>query len=139
MNQAYSRLSTTHGHITDCKLDLVVYAGVCMAITVDLSCLGRTIYARQIFGCQATDSIPPQVSRKESLRPFMLTPSCPVGCLTHCDNVSNDFFSECDKECVCVWGGVRGRGGRFQNKFYKTTALMQSPKFVDTAFWEQCL
>ncbi len=28
--QAYSRLSTTHGHITDCKLDSVVYAGVCM-------------------------------------------------------------------------------------------------------------
>ncbi len=30
MKQAYSRLSTTHGHITDCKLDSVVYAGVCM-------------------------------------------------------------------------------------------------------------
>ncbi len=28
VNQAYSRLSTTHGHITDCKLDSVVYAGV---------------------------------------------------------------------------------------------------------------
>ncbi len=28
MNQAYSRLATTHGHITDCKLDSVVYAGV---------------------------------------------------------------------------------------------------------------
>ncbi len=28
MNQAYSRLSTTHGHITDCKLDSVAYAGV---------------------------------------------------------------------------------------------------------------
>ncbi len=26
--QAYSRLSTTHGHITDCKLDSVVYSGV---------------------------------------------------------------------------------------------------------------
>ena len=26
--QACSRLSTTHGHITDCKLDSVVYAGV---------------------------------------------------------------------------------------------------------------
>ncbi len=24
LNQAYSRLSTTHGHITDCKLDTVV-------------------------------------------------------------------------------------------------------------------
>ncbi len=29
VNQAYSRLSTTHGHITDCKLDSVVYAGHC--------------------------------------------------------------------------------------------------------------
>ncbi len=28
VNQAYSLLSTTHGHITDCKLDSVVYAGV---------------------------------------------------------------------------------------------------------------
>ncbi len=27
VNQAYSRLSTTHGHITDCKLDSVGYAG----------------------------------------------------------------------------------------------------------------
>ncbi len=30
VNQAYSRLSTTHAHITDCNLDLVVYAGVCV-------------------------------------------------------------------------------------------------------------
>ncbi len=29
-DQAYSRLSTTHGDITDCKLDSVVYAGVCV-------------------------------------------------------------------------------------------------------------
>ena len=29
-NWAYSRLSTTHGHITNCKLDWVVYAGVCV-------------------------------------------------------------------------------------------------------------
>ncbi len=32
VNQAYSRLSTTHGHITDWKLDSVVYAGVCEMI-----------------------------------------------------------------------------------------------------------
>ncbi len=32
VDQAYSRLSTTHGHITDCKLDSVVYAGVCVVI-----------------------------------------------------------------------------------------------------------
>ncbi len=30
VNKAYNRLSTTHGHITDCKLDSVVYAGVCV-------------------------------------------------------------------------------------------------------------
>ncbi len=83
VNQAYSRLSTTHGHITDCKLDSVVYAGVFVWVVVDLSCLGRTIYARQFFGCQVTDSVPPHVSRKESLRPFILTPSRPVGYLTH--------------------------------------------------------
>ncbi len=28
--QVYSRLSTTRGHITDCKLDSVVYAGACV-------------------------------------------------------------------------------------------------------------
>ncbi len=28
VNQAYSRLSTTHGHITDCKFDSVVYTRV---------------------------------------------------------------------------------------------------------------
>ena len=32
LNQAYSRLSTSHGHITDSKLDSVVYAGVCVMI-----------------------------------------------------------------------------------------------------------
>ncbi len=34
MNQVYSRLSTTHGHITDCKLDSVVYAGVSVVILI---------------------------------------------------------------------------------------------------------
>ncbi len=54
MNQAYSRLLTTRGHITDCKLDSVVYAGVGVVIfNVDLSCLGRTIYARQFLGANA--------------------------------------------------------------------------------------
>ncbi len=33
VNQADSRLSTTHGHITDCKLDSVVYVGVCVVIS----------------------------------------------------------------------------------------------------------
>ncbi len=27
-NQAYSRLSTAHGHITDCKLDSVVFSEI---------------------------------------------------------------------------------------------------------------
>ena len=31
-DQAYSWLSTTHGHITDSKLDSVVYAGVGVVI-----------------------------------------------------------------------------------------------------------
>ncbi len=30
VNQAYNRLSKTHGHIINCKLDSVVYAGVCV-------------------------------------------------------------------------------------------------------------
>ncbi len=34
VNQAYSRLSTTRGHITDCKLDSVGYAGVCVVIVM---------------------------------------------------------------------------------------------------------
>ena len=37
-----------------------------------------------IFGCQPTDSVPPQESRKESLiEPFILIPSRPVECLIH--------------------------------------------------------
>ncbi len=32
MNQAYNRLSTAHGHITECKLDSVVYVGVSVVI-----------------------------------------------------------------------------------------------------------
>ncbi len=49
VNQAYSRLSTTHGHITYCKLDSVVCVVVCVWVNVDLSCLGWTIYARQFW------------------------------------------------------------------------------------------
>ncbi len=47
VNQAYSRLSTTHGHITDCKLDSVVYVGVCVVI----SHLGGIVgmLARKVF------------------------------------------------------------------------------------------
>ncbi len=31
-NQAYSRLLNIHGYITDCRLDSVVFAGVCVVI-----------------------------------------------------------------------------------------------------------
>ncbi len=34
MKQVYSRLSTTHGHITNCKLDSVVYAGASVGVPV---------------------------------------------------------------------------------------------------------
>ncbi len=53
---------------------------------MDLSCsllLEPNHLHPTVFGCQATDSIPPQVSSEESLRPFIPTPSRPVGCLTH--------------------------------------------------------
>ncbi len=83
VNQAYSRLSTTHGYITDCKLDSVVHASVCEVILCGPVLFGLNDLCPTIFGCQATDWNPPQVSRKESLRPFILTPSRPVGCLTH--------------------------------------------------------
>ncbi len=53
MNQAYGRLLTTHGHITDCNLDSVVYESVVWwFFNEDLSCLGRTIYARQFLGAK---------------------------------------------------------------------------------------
>ncbi len=64
VNQAYSRLSTTHGHITDCKLDSVVYSAVCVWVNVDLSCLGRTIYARQFLGAK------PRLDWNLTLRPM---------------------------------------------------------------------
>ncbi len=78
VNQAYSRLSTTHGHITNCKLDSVVYADVCMVILCGPVLFWLNDLHLTILGCQATDSIPPQMSRKESLRSFILTLSRPV-------------------------------------------------------------
>ena len=64
-DQAYSRLSTAHGHITDCKWDSVVYTGVCVVISCGPVLFGPNDLRPTMFGCQATDSIPPQVSRKE--------------------------------------------------------------------------
>ena len=77
-NQASNQLSASQDHITDYKLDTVLYAGVCVASEfLDPTYLRRTIYARQFFFSfffffwwQATDSIPPQVSRKESFKPL---------------------------------------------------------------------
>ncbi len=62
----------------------VGFGGVCRCMRGDLmwTCLVWDERST-ILGWQATDSIPPQVSRKESLRPFILNPSRPVGCLTH--------------------------------------------------------
>ena len=76
VNEAYSLISTTHGHVTDCKLDPVVYAGVYVVITCGPvlfvpNDLRPTILGCQkkhkILGCQkrlnkATGSIPPQVN-----------------------------------------------------------------------------
>ena len=53
--QAYSHLSTTWCHITVCKLDSVVHAYVAVGawwVNLDLSCLGRTVYARQFLGAK---------------------------------------------------------------------------------------
>ncbi len=66
-------LPTTHGHITDCKLDSVVHAGVCGCMCGGLiwTCLVWVDRSTpNSFGCQTTDSISPQASRIESLRPL---------------------------------------------------------------------
>ncbi len=52
VNKAYSQLSAPHGHITDCQLDSVVYARVCVCVNVDLFCFGKTIYAPQFLGAK---------------------------------------------------------------------------------------
>ncbi len=41
-DQAYSRLSTTHGHITDCMLDSV--GGVCRCYTVYVKAFSTVTY-----------------------------------------------------------------------------------------------
>ncbi len=62
------------------------------------TCLVWAIYdlRPRVLGCQATDSIPPQVSRNKSLRPFILTPSRPVGCLTQTSQTSPFSRLWCD-------------------------------------------
>ncbi len=58
VNQAYSQLSTTHGHFTDCKLDFMwsmqMYA---WWFNVDLSYLGRTISVLCWDVCVGSNSI----------------------------------------------------------------------------------
>ena len=77
MNHAYSRLSTTHGHITASVIRWCMQVYACELMRTYLVYAERS--KPEVLGCQATDSIPPQVSRKESLRQFILTPSRPVG------------------------------------------------------------
>ncbi len=50
-DQVYSRLSTTHGHITDCKLDSVVYAGVCVVSKCGPVLFGPNDLRWAVFGC----------------------------------------------------------------------------------------
>ncbi len=80
VNQAYSRLATIHMPYHRLQ---VRFGGVCRCMRGDFESgpvlFGPNHLRPTIFGCQGTDSIPPQVSRKESLRPFILTPSRPVG------------------------------------------------------------
>ncbi len=68
-----SQLSTSQDHIIDFKLDLVVHAGVCGCWCGELIWT-RLVWAERSkpgsFWCQASNSIPPQVSRKESLGPL---------------------------------------------------------------------
>ena len=57
MNQAYCWLSKFQGHITDCKLDSVVHAGVygCRCEELIRTCLFGS--NDPFFECHATDSI----------------------------------------------------------------------------------
>ncbi len=68
---SFNHLWSYH-RLTDCKLDSVVHAGVCGCRYGELiwTCLAwaKQSYTR-VVRCQATDSIPPQVSRKEWLWP----------------------------------------------------------------------
>lgn len=59
-----SLLSNSLGHIIDHKLNSVVHAGVCRSKSGDLIWT-RLVWALESTRWHATDSIPPQVSRKE--------------------------------------------------------------------------
>ncbi len=84
MNQAYSQLSTTHGHIYH-RLQ-VGFGSVCRCMRGDLmwTCI---VWAERSmpdnFWVPSHRFISTTGEQKESLRPFIPTPSHPVGCLTH--------------------------------------------------------
>ena len=54
VNRAYSRLSTTQGHITDCKLDSVVYAGVETQLEHNMYDILTSIHVHSILCLQWT-------------------------------------------------------------------------------------
>ncbi len=62
---------------------LVVYAGIGVVRLFGPVLFRMNDLPPAVLGCHATDSIPPQVSRKESLSHIILTPRGPVDCLTH--------------------------------------------------------
>ncbi len=67
--------------IIDRKLESVMYTAVCGRRYLDLSCLGRTIYARQFWQSYWLNFCHMWASKWIS-QTIMLTPSQPVGCLT---------------------------------------------------------
>ncbi len=84
VNQAYSRLSTTHGHITDCKLDSVVYAGVCVVILMWI-CL---VWAKRSTTDNLNFRAPSHrfnsaTGEQKGITQTIYIDSRPVGCLTH--------------------------------------------------------
>ena len=86
-----------------------------------------------IFGCQATNSIPPQVSRKESLRPCILTPSRPVGCLTPCFSNRNTIRNHhCDLDTVCNFDRSDLLFPHYIDILYKTCVITNLLALLET-------
>ncbi len=71
MNQAYSRLSTTHGHITDCKLLVCMYWTPLVLV--------RPAASLCTFVVLAHGNTTPQVSSDVQTQTIILTPSRPDG------------------------------------------------------------
>ncbi len=86
VNQVYRRLSTTHGHITDCKLDSVVHADVCGCscgefIQNCLGCAERTTLDSFWVPSRRLNAVIGE--QKWIARTILLTPSRSAGSLTH--------------------------------------------------------